>query len=307
MSGTGVQQPEAQIAGRRRVPMALITWAFVALVVLIAAVLVVIEVTRGATALPPPTVARAPASVVQAVTGLPAAVFDEAGVSGTSGPAPQLLTGQPPLSAGGLPEVVYVGAEFSPYSAAVRWALVAALARFGTFGDLGATSSAASEVFPDTPTFTFDGARYRSTVVAFDAVEAYEATPSTVAPPGFPVLHTPSGTAASLLRRYDGAGSGTPVLPFVDVGNRVLFLGAGIGFSPALLHGKDMGQVAAAMADPTDPLGRAVVGAANEITAAICAVTGGRPSAPCTSTGTRAGAARLGMGAAWSSRAPSAG
>lgn len=307
MSGTGVQLPEAQAGGRRRVPMALITWAFVALVLLIAAVLVVLEVTRGATALPPPTVARAPASVVQAVTGLPAAVFDEVGAPGSAGPAPQVLTGQPPLDSGGLPEVVYVGAEFSPYSAAVRWALVAALARFGTFGDLGATSSATSVIFPDTPTFTFDGARFRSTIVSFDAVEAYDDAPSTVMSPGFPVLHAPSGAVASLLRRYDGAPTGTPLLPFVDVGNRVLFVGAGIGFSPALLHGKDMGQVAAAMADPTDPLGRAVVGAANEITAAICAATGGHPEAPCTSAGTRAGASRLGMDAGWSSRAPSPG
>lgn len=294
MTSTGVQQAADPAVGRRRVPMALITWAFVALVLVIAAVLVVLEVTQGATSLPPPTVAQAPVSVVRAVTTLPASVFDAVGAPGTTGPGPQLLTGQPPLEAGGLPEVVYVGAEFSPYSAAVRWALVAALARFGTFSDLGATSSAASEVFPGTPTFTFDGASYRSAAVSFDAVEAYDDAPSTVWPPGFPVLHAPGGAVASLLRRYAAVG-GTPMLPFVDVGNRVLFLGAGIGFSPALLHGKDMGQVAAAMADPTDPLGRAVVGAANEITAAICAATGGRPAAPCTSTGTQAGAARLGL------------
>jgi hypothetical protein len=281
-------------AARRRVPMALITWAFVGLVLLIALVLVVLKVTRGATALPPPVVARAPAAVVRTVTGLPSAVFDAALLPAQDGSAAQVLSGQPSLNAGGRPEVVFVGAEFSPYSAASRWALVAALARFGTFRDLGATSSSTDHVFPGTPTFTFDGASYRSRYVSFVAVEAYGQTPSTSAPPGFPALHPPSSAVQALLRRYD-SDTAAPTLPFIDVANRVLFVGSGIGFSPGLLRGSSMGQVAASMADPADPAGRAVVGAADAIAAAICASTGGRPGPVCSSSGVRAAAARLGL------------
>lgn len=281
--------------------MALITWAFVGLVLLIAAVLVVLKLTRGATAVPAPSVAGAPASVVRTVTGLPASVFDAVGAPSGSGPGPQVLEGQPALDTEGLPEVVFVGGEFSPYSAAARWALVAALSRFGTFGHLGATSSSTDEVFPGTPTFTFDGAEYHSTLVTFVAVEAYGQSPSDVVPAGFPVLHPPSAAVLTLLRRYDSPGPGqangadAAVLPFIDVGNRVLFVGAGIGFSPGVLRGDSMTQVAASMADPANPEGRAVIGAADAIAAAICAATGGKPALVCSSPGVRAGAVRLGI------------
>ena len=278
--------------------MALITWAFVALVLLIAAVLVVLKVTRGATALPPPSVDRAPASVVRAIAQLPASVFDTVGAPTTGvPPGDRVLAGEPPLVSEGRPEVVFVGAEFSPYSAAARWALVTALARFGTFEDLGATSSSADEVFPGTPTFTFDGATYRSALVTLTAVETHGEEPSTDAPAGFPALRAPSAAVGALLRRYDAdsTGAAPASLPFIDVGNRFLFVGAGIGFSPGVLRGDSMGQVAGSMADPTNPEGRAVVAAANEITAAICAVTSGRPGAVCTSPGVRAGAVRLGL------------
>ncbi len=192
---------------------------------------------------------------------------------------------------------MFVGAEFSPYIAAARWALVAALARFGTFRGLGATSSSAQELFPGTPTFTFDGTSYTSQFVSFTGVEAYGQTPSADAPAGFPVLHVPSGAVQSLLRRYDadGASSGAPALPFIDVGNRMLFIGAGIGFSPGLLHGQGMSQVATSMADPSHPAARAIVAAADEIGAASCAVDGGRPVAVCTSPGVRVGESSLGL------------
>ena len=41
-------------------------------------------------------------------------------------------TGQPALTSGGKPEILYVGAEYCPYCAAERWAMVVALSRFGT-------------------------------------------------------------------------------------------------------------------------------------------------------------------------------
>ena len=106
-----------------------------------------------------------------------------------SSPRPTLLSGQPPVTVGGRPAVVYVGAEFCPYCAAERWVLVVALSRFGTFTHLGATSSSSDEVFPDTATFSFDGATYRSRYVSLSALEEYGDTPSKTAPAGFPRLH----------------------------------------------------------------------------------------------------------------------
>lgn len=283
-------------ARQRHVPMALITWAFVVLVLLIACVLVVLKLTRGATAVPPPALSLAPASVVRSIASLPPAVFDTVGAPRGSGDAPQVLSGQPLLSAGGLPDVVFVGAEFSPYSAASRWALVTALARFGTFSGLGATSSSTAEVFPRTATFTFDGASFHSTLVSLSADEAYGESLSTHGAPGFPMLHAPDAAVAALVTRYGGGGPSSPTLPFIDVGNRVLFVGSGIGFSPGLLQGMSMVQVAAALGDPTSAVARSVIGAANELSAAICASDGERPAPVCAGPGVRAGALRIGLG-----------
>jgi hypothetical protein len=277
--------------------MALVTWAFVIVVLLIVVVLLVVKVTRGSTTVAPPPVAPASPSVVRAVTSIPSSVFNAVGAPQATDPGEAVLSGQPPISVAGRPAVVYVGAEFCPYCAAERWALVAALGRFGAFSHLGATTSSALEVFPGTPTFTFDGTTYRSRYVSFSAVEEYGARPSATAPAGFPRLHVPSPVEWALLRRYDTEpfvpGNGT--LPFVDVDNRLVVSGAGVGFSPGVFQGLSMAQVASDLSSPSSADTQAVLGAANRLTAAICAATGGKPASVCTSTGVRAGATRLGM------------
>ncbi len=287
----------------RRAPMALVTWAFVILILVIVVVLLVVKVTRGTTAVVPPPVAPAPASVVQAATSVPAAVLNTVGAPAPDGPAPVVLSGQPALVVGGRAAVVYVGSEFSPYCAAARWALVVALSRFGTFGHLGATSSSGAEAFPGIQTFSFDGASYRSRLVSWTGVEEYGPTLNATEPAGFALLHRPDPLARSLLARYgsdpgSGAGdrsTGGATLPFIDIGNRVVAEGAGIGFSPGALQGVSMAQIATDLSDPTSPVAQAVLGAANEFTAAICATTAETPARVCRSAGVRAGASRLGL------------
>ncbi len=88
---------------------------------------------------------------------------------------------------------------------------------------------------------------------------------------------------------------GTGTLPFVDVGNRLVVSGSGIGFSPGVLQGLSMAQIAGDLSDPTNADAQAVLGAANTLSAAICAATGGKPVAVCDSPGVRAGASRLGL------------
>jgi hypothetical protein len=56
-----------------------------------------------------------------------------------------------------------------------------------------------------------------------------------------------------------------------------------------------MAQVADDLSDPTNSDARAVLGAANKLSAAICATTGGKPASVCRSPGVRAGASRLGL------------
>lgn len=277
--------------------MALVTWVFVGLVLLIVIALLLVKVTRGTTTVVSPPVAPASVAVVRAVTTIPAAVFDAVGTPDPGVPGPVALTGQPPLVLAGHPAVVYVGAEFCPYCAAERWALVAALGRFGSFTHLGATASSANEVFPQTATFSFDGASFHSTAVTFSSLEQYGEAAATTAPAGFPLLHHPTPLQWALIHRYDTepfvAGSGT--LPFVDIGNRFVVSGAGVGFSPGVLQSMSMSQIATDLSDPTSPVTQAIVGAANVLTAAICHTTGGHPESVCSSSGVRAGARRLGL------------
>jgi len=88
---------------------------------------------------------------------------------------------------------------------------------------------------------------------------------------------------------------GTGTLPFVDVDNRLVVSGAGIGFSPGVFQGLSMEQVGSDLTNPSSPDTEAVLGAANTLSAAICAATGGQPLSVCTSPGVRAGASRLGL------------
>src|SRR6202043_382420 len=70
-----------------------------------------------------------------------------------SGVTPPVATGKNTAlltASDGKPEILYVGAEYCPYCAAQRWAVVTALSHFGTFSGLGTTTSSASDVDPNT-------------------------------------------------------------------------------------------------------------------------------------------------------------
>jgi hypothetical protein len=277
--------------------MALFTWLVVILVLVIVASLLLYKVTRtnqtnGGRA----KAMLAPGAVVQAAATVPAAVFNLVGAGAPDVPVPVVLAGQAPLKSRGRTEVVYVGSEFGPYCAAVRWSLVVALSRFGSFSHLGQTRSSSSEAFPGLQSFSFNGASYQSRTVAWSGVEEYGPSLDTAVPVGYRLLHKPGAQAQTLMDRYGPEGTGgTATLPFVDIGNRVLVEGAGIGFSPGVIQGLSLSQIGADLSQPTSPVAEAIIGGANEITAGICASTGQNPGRVCRSAGVRAGAGRLGL------------
>jgi hypothetical protein len=75
------------------------------------------------------------------VTSVPAATLDQVG-GGAVTSTPTRITGAP-LTSGGKPEMLYMGAEYCPYCAAERWSMIVALSRFGTFNGLTTTRSGA--------------------------------------------------------------------------------------------------------------------------------------------------------------------
>ena len=59
----------------------------------------------------------------------------------------------------------------------------------------------------------------------------------------------------------------------------------GASFAPGVLSGLSQSQIAGNLSTPASPLTQAVVSAANQITATICAVDGDKPDAVCESKG----------------------
>jgi hypothetical protein len=112
----------------------------------------------------------APSAIVQAVTEVPQSVFDAVGLQPNIAD-PVILRGQPPLTFDGKPGIFYEAAEPCPYCAAERWAFIVALARFGSWSELGIAQSAADVVDPSTQTFTFLRATYSSPYVTLRTKE----------------------------------------------------------------------------------------------------------------------------------------
>jgi hypothetical protein len=239
----------------------------VVLAVIAAIVAVKLGQSSGKTAFP-----AAPASLVSSVTSVPTGTLNSVGGGGvdplTPIPANAKLPAPRPLTSGGKPEFIYLGAEYCPYCAAERWAIVNALSRFGTWSGLGEMESSATDVYPDTHTFSFRNAHLSSRYVTFYSAELQNRDHKN--------LQTPNATALRLAVRLYGNGFG---YPFLDIAN--LYADDGAQYLPSVLHGLTWTQIATDMQNSTGTVGRSVDGAANTLTAAICQATGGKPANVC--------------------------
>ena len=166
--------------------------------------------------------------------------------------------------------VFFYGAEFAPYAAAERWPVIVALARFGTFGQLGLMQSSSSVAFSNTSTFTFWQVHYSSVWVDLQTVERYSSLNPTGG--GYTTLQKPNARETASVAVYDTSAT---TFPLLDIANH--FVQVGSSFSPSVLFGLTQSQIAADLAIPTSPVSQAILASANEITAAICTVTGQRP------------------------------
>ncbi len=286
----------AQAAPRRGVSGVMLAWGAVAVVIVVVIVLVVVKVTSNSTqTLNYTPVVPAAASVVHDVTNIPASVYDTVGItsSQTSVTPPIVLTNQPPLTvAGKTPAMLYYGAEYCPYCAAERWAMTAALSRFGTWSGLKTTASSHSDVFPATNTFSYHGATMTSPYLSFFSIETQSNVP--LAGGGYASLENPTAEEQRIINTYSapkyipGATAGSVGFPFVDIGNIALISGA--SYSPGILAGLSWTQIAGGLSDPSNPVTQAIVATSNYISAAICASTKGAPSLVCKSSGVQAAA-----------------
>ncbi len=234
----------------------------------------------------------APTRTLSLVSHVPDALVNSVGDGGEKSSF-TVTRGQPELLGGGNLRVVYLGAEFCPWCALMRWSLVMALSRFGTFSGLKLTASAAAD--GDIPTFSFLGARFESRYLVFTPYEAADRNGA--------ALQAVPGEVSRLYARYDGSGDdptaftggSSPGIPFLDIGDKFVSCGDPASFDKAYsaLSHRTPGSVAEALVSPLSPLARsmdarALVAEANFITAAICSADGERPLTVAQMPGVRA-------------------
>ncbi len=255
--------------------VSLVIGSVVAVVAVVVA-LIVIKATSSSTSASASSLPKGTAlsAIVSKVTNVPAATLAAVG-KGTIQTPPAPLSGQPALTSGGKPEIVYIGAEYCPYCAAERWPMAVALSRFGTFSNLGVTHSDTADVYANTKTLTFYKSSYTSKYIVFTPVEQTDVNKKP--------LQTTTAQQNALVSKYDAppyvSAASQGAIPFVDIGNKYLVSGA--SYSPQVLQGKTWAQISAALSDPSSPIAKAVLGTANVLTATICKVTNNQPANVC--------------------------
>jgi thiol-disulfide isomerase/thioredoxin len=170
-------------------------------------------------------------------------------VTSGSGANLERATGSPYLD-NGKPVVVYIGADFCPYCAAERWALVISLSRFGNFSNLHYMTSSSDE--GDYATFTFSGSTYTSKYVSFQPTEQEDRNQA-------PKETVPANYSAEFTNSY----------PFVNFGNSYIL--RTLIPDPQILSGKNWTQIFTDIST-SDSTGTTIQEGANAITKLICNV-----------------------------------
>lgn len=159
-----------------------------------------------------------------------------------------------PLLYNGKPEILYIGAEFCPYCAASRWGFILALMRFGNLTGIRYSESSPTDVYQNTPTFTFVNYSYTSSYISFNAFETETRTEQP--------LQTLDPTSQAIFYKYGNA------IPFIDFGNR--YIDSGSITDPGIYKGLSWGTIISQLSQPSTSISQSVIGAANIYTAEIC-------------------------------------
>jgi thiol-disulfide isomerase/thioredoxin len=260
------QQEAARRAEARRRTL-LVGGAVVVVLVIVLAIVLSKVLSKSSSPPAGPSAEQLPASVQSDIMTVPTSTLSAVGTGSVPSGSLRALTGAP-LTSGGKPEMLYIGAEWCPYCAAERWAMAVALSRFGTFSPLRGIHSSSSDVYPNTSTLTFYKSTYTSKYLVFTPVESEDVNRNP--------LQAPTAAQQALWTKYDPPGD---TFPFIDIGNRFL---ATVTYNPGVLQGLTWSQIASDLHNPSSAVAKGAVGSANVFTAAICKLTGNAPANVCT-------------------------
>ncbi len=215
-------------------------------------------------------------SVLPAISSVNPTVYDTVGTGDVKNPLLP-VPNQPILKgATGKPQFFYAGADYCPYCATERWAVVAALSRFGKFSHLDQITSSEGTI----STFSFYKSSYSSNYIDFVGLETQgnaDASGQT------PTLQTPTTEQAQLLTKFNAepyvSKEAAGHIPFIDIANQHLLSGA--SYDANKLMGLSWTNISDKMNNPSDDVTKGVIGTANYITAAICQTTANQPATVC--------------------------
>ena len=165
----------------------------------------------------------------------------------------------------------FMGAEYCPYCAAARWAIVRSLQKFGQWDGLKQTISAArDQPFLNLPTYDFTKATYNSPYIEFVAREIKDRD--------FKPLQKLLKTEEKLVRKHDPKKE----IPFLLIGGR--FSQVGSGFPPKIFIGHTFRQTETELKKIESEIRKTIDEEANVISALLC--VSGLPPELCKEAGT---------------------
>jgi Domain of unknown function (DUF929) len=260
----------ARQARQRRIRLGIIG---IVAVVVVVALIVVLSVNSNNSAKPAPRVALTDSQSL-ALQSVPVndlvAAFDKAG----SGLNPATSLNAAPLTSGGKPEVLFIGAEFCPICATERWPLTVALSQFGKFTNLHQTRSAVHD--GNIATVTYYGSSYTSQYLTFTPVET-----TTNVPKGgyYQLLQTPTAQQQALWSNTSQALGISEGFPFVYMGGKYVLTTA--QFNPSTLEGKSFDEISGDVGNNDTSIGANIDASAAALTKYFCTMTGGKPGSVC--------------------------
>jgi Domain of unknown function (DUF929) len=255
---------DQQRAEQRRRARMILSGAVV--IAIVAVVIVVVALHKSPKSSPAGDRTTAQSAVIKDVTTVSDAALTKVGV-GKVLTLPTPVTGEPPLTSGGKPELLYIGAEFCPYCAVERWSLAIALSKFGTLSNVGEVRSATDD--GNFASLDFRGSSYTSKYLTFTPIENEDRNGK--------ALESVTSAQKALWTKLD---NGSPGFPFISFGNKLAFTTTA-PLDPTVLGTLNQAQIAAQLNDPTSKIAQTVNGGANVDIAAICEMTGNQPSTVC--------------------------
>jgi hypothetical protein len=153
--------------------------------------------------------------------------------------------------------VFFLGAEYCPYCAAQRWAIVRSLSKFGQWEGLKQTISAArDEPYLNLPTYDFTNATYTSPHIEFLSREIQDRE--------FRPLQKLLKSEENLLQKFNPKKE----IPFILIGGR--FSQIGSGFTPKIFIGHTFRQTETELKKIESEIRKTIDDEANIISALLC-------------------------------------